>query len=329
MSTRCAVLNERARLRERLQTRTLGVLHGYEEEEQWHTPLDEERPSRGCLRSIGAAVLRLVANRQRRSSPLARFKAMKTESSSTSSDKLHACTTATSGARDAPSALSTALFGMRGRGASARKTSTPLQRLQEALCSIQAREADLSQRALDMRSQASIAIQQNQKPTAIRLLRRSKQLESQAQALAKTSVAVERQADMLEEADLQQEVASALKVGVNNMKKASSALKTVESLADDAQELGDEIDDINNLLTQIGQTSTVEELDDDVLLAELMDMQAEDSATPTVRPATESAVVASPATATLAVVETPTPVVYEFPSVPVAVPQNESVSAEL
>ena len=180
-----------------------------------------------------------------------------------------------------------------------------------------------------MRSQASIAIQQNQKPTAIRLLRRSKQLESQAQALAKTSVAVERQADMLEEADLQQEVASALKVGVNNMKKASSALKTVESLADDAQELGDEIDDINNLLTQIGQTSTVEELDDDVLLAELMDMQAEDSATPTVRPATESAVVASPATATLAVVETPTPVVYEFPSVPVAVPQNESVSAEL
>lgn len=166
------------------------------------------------------------------------------------------------------STITSALFGQRKT-----TSATPTARLQLAQQSIADRTIALEQRAADMRHQAQLQMKEGAKPAALRSLRRSKQLAAQAQNLAKASMAVERQADMLEEAGLQQEVAKALQAGVKDIKKVQSAMKTVESISDDASAMADDVDEINALLAQLADTGAdASSIDDDELLAELQEM---------------------------------------------------------
>ena len=166
--------------------------------------------------------------------------------------------------------FASAFFGQR------KAISTPAQRLQLAQQSISERTMSLEQRAQEMRAQAQEQVKAGSKQAALRSLRRSKQLEAQAQNLAKASIAVERQADMLEEAGLQQEVAHALQAGVKDMKKVQTAMKTVETISDDAAAMADDVDEINQLLSQLADTGAdLANIDDDDLMAELDDMVEE------------------------------------------------------
>ena len=203
--------------------------------------------------------------------------------------------------------FTSAFFGQR------KVASTPAQRLQVAQQSISERTVSLEQRAKEMREQAQAQVKAGAKQAALRSLRRSKQLEAQAQNLAKASMAVERQADMLEEAGLQQEVARALQAGVKDIKKVQTAMKTVESISDDAASMADDVDEINQLLSQLADTGAdAATIDEDDLIAELDDMAQEDAAEPL--PATDSAPVAP--TPTPQPVPQSVPTSASFPSVP-------------
>jgi len=207
--------------------------------------------------------------------------------------------------------FTSAFFGQR------KVASTPAQRLQVAQQSISERTVSLEQRAKEMREQAQAQVKAGAKQAALRSLRRSKQLEAQAQNLAKASMAVERQADMLEEAGLQQEVARALQAGVKDIKKVQTAMKTVESISDDAASMADDVDEINQLLSQLADTGAdAASIDEDDLMAELDDMAQEDTAEPL--PATVSAPAAPTATPQPVPqpVPLPVPTSASFPSVP-------------
>ena len=211
------------------------------------------------------------------------------------------------------STLTSAFFGQR------KSASTPALRLQVAQQSISERTVSLEQRAKDMREQAQAQVKTGAKQAALRSLRRSKQLEAQAQNLAKASMAVERQADMLEEAGLQQEVAKALQAGVKDIKKVQTAMKTVESISDDAATMADDVDEINQLLSQLADTGAdAASIDDDDLLAELNDMEQNPPAEAVQTLQTEPQVVSKSAIAEPIAepVATPVPTTAPFPTAP-------------
>lgn len=209
------------------------------------------------------------------------------------------------------STFTSALFGQR------KSALTPALRLQVAQQSISERTVGLEERAQEMREQAQTQVRAGAKQAALRSLRRSKQLEAQAQNLAKASMAVERQADMLEEAGLQQEVAHALQAGVKDIKKVQTAMKTVESISDDAATMADDVDEINQLLSQLADTGAdAANIDDDDLLAELDDMAQEETPQSTQTPEPEvlsKKAVSQPVPASV-------PTVAPFPSAPIEEP---------
>ena len=130
-------------------------------------------------------------------------------------------------------------------------------------------------RAEASRKEAATLVTSGNKAGAMRALKRSKQLQSQASNLANASMAIERQSDMLEEAGLQQEVAKALQAGVKDMKKVQNAMKTVESISDTAITMCDDVEEINTLLSQLVNTGDAATIDEDDLLAELESMSQE------------------------------------------------------
>jgi hypothetical protein len=150
---------------------------------------------------------------------------------------------------------------------------TPTGRLMAANASITARTEELEQRVAEHRQMATNLLKEGKKTAALRALKRSKQYEAQAANLAAASVAVQRQADMLEEADLQQEVAKALEQGVKENKKVKSAFSRIEAVADDAHEMSDNVDEVHQLLAGLAENlNETSSLDDDELLAELQQM---------------------------------------------------------
>lgn len=218
----------------------------------------------GCFAAIGRRAQRLFGCRTRQSVGI-------TEPAGENGMGNGVTVSSTNGQSSAVSqrsALSTALFGHR-KGA----TASPTTRLQLAQQSITERTITLEQRSSEMRTLAQTQIKEGAKAAALRSLRRSKQLAAQAQKLANASMAVERQADMLEEAGLQQEVAKALQAGVKDIRKVQSAMKTVENISDDAATMADDVDEINSLLAQLADTGAdASNIDDEELLAELQEM---------------------------------------------------------
>ena len=210
------------------------------------------------------------------------------------------------------SAMSVALFGKR-RGEAA---STPTQRLQMAQQSIDERCQALEMRAEASRKEAATLVTSGNKAGAMRALKRSKQLQSQASNLANASMAIERQSDMLEEAGLQQEVAKALQAGVKDMKKVQNAMKTVESISDTAITMCDDVEEINTLLSQLVNTGDAATIDEDDLLAELESMSQEAGAADVTVADPSQASTPTPLGSELAATTGESVAHLEFPTVP-------------
>lgn len=142
-------------------------------------------------------------------------------------------------------------------------------RLRSAASSIETRTSELEERALAARAAAKEGHKSGSRTLALRHLKRAKQIEGQISALQNAQLAVERQADVLEDAGLQQEVAAALTVSAATVKKSQSTLSKVEKAVDGIQEVQEIGADVQMTLGQLSAFGVDEAFDEDELMAEL------------------------------------------------------------
>jgi len=158
-------------------------------------------------------------------------------------------------------------WGQRFFGRQTGATSDTSVHLARAAASLSQHVEDLEKRAARHKTQAGLLMKSGNKKAALAQLKRSKQLEAMAESRSKTIVAVERQADMLEEAGLQTQVANALQASVRDNKKLHKAMKNVEAVTDDASDLADTVAEVNDTLAQLGSIgyNDIEEDDEELL----------------------------------------------------------------
>ena len=162
-----------------------------------------------------------------------------------------------------------AIFGQQ-RGATAH---TATDRLNKAAESMSMHVQSLDERAQAARQQAKGLMSAGKKAEAMLTLKRAKQTEKQLENAMATHSALERQVDVLAEAALQKEVASALTASVATAKKRTKGLLTkAEDAVDGAVELRDFAEDVASTFGGLQQ----DQFDDDELLEELQAMTASD-----------------------------------------------------
>lgn len=154
---------------------------------------------------------------------------------------------------------SSRLFGIR--------KSDPHTALASAAHTMEARNQQLESRAASEREEAKRLMGQNQKASAMRALKRAKATEKQLEANQAALLAVEQQVDLMAQAQMQKQVATALASSSKGMKAQKKLLKNAESAVDDAQDARDMADDLGNVMAEFAQNGNGD--DDDELLAEL------------------------------------------------------------
>jgi hypothetical protein len=181
-----------------------------------------------------------------------------------------------------------AVFGVRKKQSTAEAASA---RLTSAAASVAQHADALGERASAARERARELMAVGKKSEAMLALKRSKALEKQAESASATRTALEQQLDVLESSALQREVAQALSASVTSTKQRTKGLLgRTETAVDEAQELKDFSDDIQQVLAGM-QTDS---LDEDELADELDAMVNEHEVAsretaPTVAPEPDSA----------------------------------------
>ena len=201
------------------------------------------------------------------------------------------------------SATSARIFGQRGK-----QHATAAIKLAQASESMQARVDQLSAKLTEAREKAMALKKAGKQTEALQALKRAKGIEKQFQSAMAAHEAIERQADLLAESELQKEVTAALHESVKTVKKKTKGLlNSTESAVDDSHEIKDLAEDVAQVL---GGLQSTDAYDDDELLDELNAMigvgevEVEVGKKAAVRPAP---------TAVQATMEKPAPA---YPSVP-------------
>ena len=172
------------------------------------------------------------------------------------------------------SALDQAVFGQQRSGGAA--TSSAAERLTRASESMGSHVESIRARAEAAKAQAKSLLAAGRKKEALKEMARFKQAEKQLENAQATQLALERQLDVLAEADVQREVASALSASVATAKKKTKGLLSkTESAVDGSVELRDLAEDVASTLGGI-QTDV---FDEDELLEELAALAAEEEVT--------------------------------------------------
>lgn len=153
------------------------------------------------------------------------------------------------------------LFGM--------KKADPHVKLAEAAATMEKRIQELELRAESERAEAKRQMHLGQKAGAMRMLKKSKATEKQLEANQASLLAVEQQVDLMAQAQMQKEIASALSSSSRGMKAQKKLLKNAESAVDDAQDARDMADDLGNVMAEFANSGNA---DEDELLAELQQM---------------------------------------------------------
>ena len=224
-------------------------------------------------RKFGATIDRLVAQADgetpgcgicsiwRRMSGRQRSMALASVSEGTSST---ATTTAT--------VTQSRLFGM--------KKANPHAKLAEAAASMEARIAQLECKAASERAETKKLMQSGSKQSAMRMLKRAKATEKQLEANQASLLAVEQQVDLMAQAAMQKQIASALSASSKGMKAQKNLLKNAESAMDDAQDARDMADDLGTVMSEFAANGTGD-ADEDDLMSELQSMMDEETPPPT------------------------------------------------
>ena len=181
------------------------------------------------------------------------------------------------------------LFGM--------KKADPHAKLVEAAATMESRILQLESKAAAEREETKKQMQAGQKASAMRMLKRAKATEKQLEANQASLLAVEQQVDLMAQAAMQKQVASALSASSKGMKAQKKLLKNAESAVDDAQEARDMADDLGNVMSEFASNGNGNDDDDDLLL-ELQSMMDDDTNPPAAQ--TMEAVLDDQNTSTLA-----------------------------
>lgn len=158
---------------------------------------------------------------------------------------------------------SSRLFGVR--------KADPHVALAAAAETMESRNHQLEARAASEREEARRLMALGQKASAVRALKRAKGTEKQLEANQAALMALEQQVDMMTQAAMQKQVATALATSSKGMKAQKALLKTAESAVDDAQDARDMADDLGNVMADFAQSGNGA-VDDDELMDELNQM---------------------------------------------------------
>jgi hypothetical protein len=153
------------------------------------------------------------------------------------------------------------------------KKSSPDEKLAQAAATLKSRLLQMESRAASEREEAKAALKMGQKSSALRLLKRAKMTDKQVEAAQQSLLAIEQQVDLMAQAAMQKEIASALATSSKGMKANKKMVKNAEAAVDDAQEARDMAEDLSNALSELGANDNG---DDDELLQELQDMVDKD-----------------------------------------------------
>lgn len=165
---------------------------------------------------------------------------------------------------------SSRLFGIR--------KSDPHLVLASAANTMESRNQQLEARAASEREEAKRLMGLGQKASAMRALKRAKATEKQLEANQCALLAVEQQVDLLAQAKMQKELASALATSSKGIKSQKKLLKNAESAVDEAQDARDMAEDLGNVMAEFAQNNGG--TDDDDLLNELNAMMSEEPPPP-------------------------------------------------
>jgi hypothetical protein len=153
------------------------------------------------------------------------------------------------------------LFGMKKQSAN--------EKLAHAAEALKSRLLQLESRAASEREEAKTAMKSGQKASALRMLKRAKMSDKQVEAAQQSLLAIEQQVDLMAQAAMQKEIASALATSSKGFKANKKMVQNAEAAVDDAQEARDMAEDLSNALSELGGQDTG---DDDELLEELRAM---------------------------------------------------------
>ena len=156
------------------------------------------------------------------------------------------------------------IFGLAG----VKKASDPAKMLEQAASVMRARIEQLEQRAAEQRSEAARLVKLGQKTAAMRALKKAKQIEASVAANSASLDAVEQQVDMLAQAAEQKTLTSALETTSKTMQKDKKMVARAERAVDDAVEVRDMADDLNNAMSELANHNNAD-FDDDDLQEEL------------------------------------------------------------
>jgi len=177
---------------------------------------------------------------------------------------------ATEGEARASKGLGRALSRVTGRAV---PSSAPEARLQGVALTLQHRLETLQERSNEQRREAARLGKAGNRSSAIRVLRKAKLFERQAQSTQEAVDAVEQQIDMLENAAVQKQLSDALTATSKSIKKDAKVLAKAESAIDDAAEARDVAHDLNAVMSEFARSGQAE-TDEDELLAELDELVA-------------------------------------------------------
>lgn len=172
-----------------------------------------------------------------------------------------AAAAAASTAATAPASAASRLFGTRKTGAS------DASKLNKAIEMASAKVAELTDRVSLGKQRAMMLQKEGKKTEALMALRKAKANEKLLASSNAALETLEAQKDMLENAALQRELASALASTTKSIKgKTRGLVKFAEKAVDDTQELRDDAEDLNAAFEGIQPSSNV---DEDELMDEL------------------------------------------------------------
>ena len=170
------------------------------------------------------------------------------------------------------------LFGQRRRVdgptvVGVKTASSTGSRLEQAQGSLRERSERLQDRMNESRREAAMLMKLGKKTEALAAMKRAKNAEKQFLTASAAVDALDQQILALEEATLQQEIATALSSSVKKVKKQTKGLlNKTEQAVDGSAEVKDLAEDVNSALEGLQAPSAH---DDDELLEELQAMMAD------------------------------------------------------
>lgn len=162
------------------------------------------------------------------------------------------------------------IFGLAGV-----KSGDPAKKLDQAAQIMRGRIQQLESRAAEQRVEALKMQRTGQKPSALRALKKAKQIESQIVANQASLDACEQQVDLLAQAAMQKTLTSALASTSKTMRADTKMLNKAEQAIDDASEARDMANDLSSVVAEFASNGHGD-VDDEELLEELQQMVEND-----------------------------------------------------